>query len=215
MALPFAKVLTTQDDRLAMPTPRPGRRQRSAVTLRAPLARIARRPALAAIVAATCAVAATAQPAASSTAQQWLEAMDAAFANSTTTACSATNTVNRSQQFSFTQSGRDDNAEIGAAAAQPEAGRPGASFARRERRTLGFGVGYRTVTRLATFRVVHKVVDGVERERIVHLNGPPREILRVGDEVTYMLQSGDELLAFGARPRRAPTTACSGAATTK
>ena len=155
-------------------------------------------------MAATCAVAATAQPAASSTAQQWLEAMDAAFRELDYDGVFSYYTVNRSQQFSFTQSGRDDNAEIGAAAAQPEAGRPGASFARRERRTLGFGVGYRTVTRLATFRVVHKVVDGVERERIVHLNGPPREILRVGDEVTYMLQSGDELLAFGGTAPASP-----------
>ena len=57
--------------------------------------------------------------------------------------------------------------------------------------------------------------DGVERERIVHLNGPPREILRVGDEVTYMLQSATNCWPSEARPRRAPTTACSGAATTK
>ena len=54
--------------------------------------------------------------------------------------------------------------------------------------------GYRATTELATFRVVHMVIDDVERERIVHLNGPVREILRTGDEVAYMLRPGDELL---------------------
>ena len=63
-------------------------------------------------------------------------------------------------------------------------------------RTLGFGVAYGSAARLATFRVVHKVVDGVERERIVRLNGPPREILRHGEEVSSVLQPDDELLAL-------------------
>lgn len=59
----------------------------------------------------------------------------------------------------------------------------------------------RTTARLATFRVVHKVVDGVERERIVYLNGPRREILRTGDQVACVLQPGDKLLALeGALP---------------
>ena len=54
--------------------------------------------------------------------------------------------------------------------------------------------GYRATTELATFRVVHMVIDEIERERIVHLNGPVREILRTGDEVAYILRPGDELL---------------------
>ena len=62
------------------------------------------------------------------------------------------------------------------------------------RTTMSVRAGFRTTTTLATFRIVHMVVDGVERERIVHLNGPPREILRTGDEVAYKLQPGDALL---------------------
>lgn len=55
--------------------------------------------------------------------------------------------------------------------------------------------------RLATFRVIHKVVDGVERERIVYLDGPPREIVRTGDQVACVLAPGDKLLALnGALP---------------
>lgn len=64
-----------------------------------------------------------------------------------------------------------------------------------------FGAQSRTTARLATFRVVHKVVDGVERERIVYLNGPRREILRTGNQVACVLQPGDKLLALeGALP---------------
>ena len=59
-------------------------------------------------------------------------------------------------------------------------------------RTFGFGLSFNA--KLATFRIVHKVVDGVERERIVGLDGPHREIVRTGDEIVYVLESGDELL---------------------
>ena len=58
----------------------------------------------------------------------------------------------------------------------------------------GFATRSRTTVRLATFRVVHMVVDGVERERIVYLSGPQREILRTGDQVTCLLRPGDKLL---------------------
>lgn len=105
-------------------------------------------------------------------------------------------TLSRAQQLEFSRS-----REIGGASGQ--GGPDETSFARRETRTLGFGIGYRTIARVATFRVVHKVVDGVERERIVQLDGPPREILRTGDEVSYVLPSGDELLALrGTAPAR-------------
>ncbi|HSG90530.1 MAG TPA: MucB/RseB C-terminal domain-containing protein [Pseudomonadales bacterium] len=50
---------------------------------------------------------------------------------------------------------------------------------------------------LSSLRIVHAVVDGVQRERLVHLNGHPREIIRTGDVVTCILQPGDELLEFG------------------
>jgi sigma-E factor negative regulatory protein RseB len=49
---------------------------------------------------------------------------------------------------------------------------------------------------LATLRIVHLVRDGIEHERLVHLNGSPREILRTGDEVVCLLQPGDRLLEF-------------------
>jgi sigma-E factor negative regulatory protein RseB len=49
---------------------------------------------------------------------------------------------------------------------------------------------------LASLRVVHKLVNGVQRERLVHLNGAPREILRNGDEVECIVMPGDELLAL-------------------
>ena len=47
---------------------------------------------------------------------------------------------------------------------------------------------------LASLRVVHMVVDGVQRERLVHLNGAPREIVRIGEEVACIMLPGDELL---------------------
>ena len=150
------------------------------------------RQALLAIVGATCALAAAAQPAATSTARQWLEAMDEAFRELDYDGVFSYYTVNRTQQFSHA-SRPADGSETGAE--REEA--PLARRERREQRTLSFGEdGYRSMTQLATFRVIHKVVDGVERERIVHRDGPPREILRVGDEVTYVLKSGDELLAL-------------------
>ena len=51
----------------------------------------------------------------------------------------------------------------------------------------------RARVRLATFRVVHMIVDGVERERISYQSGPQREILRTGDQVTCLLRPGDRL----------------------
>lgn len=47
---------------------------------------------------------------------------------------------------------------------------------------------------LATLRVVHLIVDGVQRERLVHLNGAPREIIRTGDDVACIMQPGDKIL---------------------
>jgi sigma-E factor negative regulatory protein RseB len=49
---------------------------------------------------------------------------------------------------------------------------------------------------LVSLRVVHKVVDGVQRERLVHLNGAPREILRHGEEVSCIVKPGDDLIAL-------------------
>lgn len=70
---------------------------------------------------------------------------------------------------------------------------------------------------LSSLRIAHAVVDGEQRERLVHLNGAPREIIRRGDVVTCILEPGDEMLAlsesipagpfarsFGARLTRLP-----------
>lgn len=46
---------------------------------------------------------------------------------------------------------------------------------------------------LSSIRVVHKVVNGEQRERLVHLNGAPREILRHGEEVVCKVMPGDDL----------------------
>ena len=50
---------------------------------------------------------------------------------------------------------------------------------------------------LASLRVVHMVRDGMEHERLVHMNGAPREIVRDGDKVLCILQPGDRLVAMG------------------
>lgn len=47
---------------------------------------------------------------------------------------------------------------------------------------------------LTSLRVVHKVINGQQRERLVHLNGAPREILRDGDEVACIFLPGDRLV---------------------
>lgn len=53
---------------------------------------------------------------------------------------------------------------------------------------------YYTGTDLATLRIVHKVVGGERRERLVHLDGAPREIVRRGDELARILLPGDRHL---------------------
>lgn len=109
--------------------------------------------------------------------EQWLEAMDAAFRDLDYDGVFSYYTANRAQQTVFdTERGLEGNDRA-------------LGFG-------GFGVGYRTAARLATFRVVHKVVDGISHERIVHLNGPPREILRSGEVVSCVLLPGDSLLAL-------------------
>jgi sigma-E factor negative regulatory protein RseB len=51
---------------------------------------------------------------------------------------------------------------------------------------------------LATLRIVHAVVDGVQRERLVHLDGEPREIVRSDDDVLCILQPDDAILKLAA-----------------
>ena len=132
----------------------------------------------AAIGIALAAIASHAAESEGRTPAQWLQGMDVAFRNLDYDGVFSYYTVNRAQQVAVSQRSR----QVGQVDGRE-----------RRERTLGFGVGYRTAARLATFRVVHKVVDGVERERIVHLNGPPREIVRIGEKIHGVLQPGDEL----------------------
>lgn len=46
---------------------------------------------------------------------------------------------------------------------------------------------------MASLRVVHKIVEGVHKERLVHLNGAPREIIRHGEEVVCIVMPGDDI----------------------
>ena len=47
--------------------------------------------------------------------------------------------------------------------------------------------------RMSSLRVLHAVVDGVPHDRLMHLDGTAREIIRVGDALTCVLMPGDEL----------------------
>lgn len=51
---------------------------------------------------------------------------------------------------------------------------------------------------LASLRIVHMVVDGIQHERLIHQNGAPREIVRRGEEVVCILMPGDDLLSLEA-----------------
>ena len=50
---------------------------------------------------------------------------------------------------------------------------------------------------MASLRVVHVAKNDMEHERLVHLNGAPREIVRDGDKVLCIMQPGDRLLSVG------------------
>ena len=122
-----------------------------------------------------------AQSAPSKTAADWLHAMDGAF-----------RALDYDGVFSYYTAERAQLTPIAPPALAPRD------------RTLSFGVGFRTAARLATYRVVHKVIDGVERERIEHLDGPRREVLRIGDRIVCALQPGDELPALASAVPAAP-----------
>jgi len=47
---------------------------------------------------------------------------------------------------------------------------------------------------LASLSIAHAVVDEVRHERLLHLNGMPREVVRTGDKVTWVLHRGDRLI---------------------
>ncbi|MFV2089477.1 MAG: MucB/RseB C-terminal domain-containing protein, partial [Pseudomonadales bacterium] len=54
--------------------------------------------------------------------------------------------------------------------------------------------GYFSGSQYTTMRIVHMVIDGKQRERLIHLDGAPREIVRSGEEVVCILLPVDELL---------------------
>lgn len=134
------------------------------------------------VVLAATALAAHAQPGVDvehRTATEWLHAMDGAF-----------RTLDYDGVFSYYAASH--SAQVGLV--EEQGPRPG-------QLTRTLRTGSRTTAKLATFRIVHVVIDGIERERIVHLNGPRREILRTGEEVAYLLTPGDALLDLeGATP---------------
>ncbi len=55
---------------------------------------------------------------------------------------------------------------------------------------------YFSGSELASLRIVHMMVDGVQQERLIHQNGAPREIVRRGEEVVCILMPGDDLLSL-------------------
>lgn len=63
-----------------------------------------------------------------------------------------------------------------------------------ERHNYDGSFTYFTGADLSSLRVVHMVIDGVQRERLVHLNGAPREIVRHGEDVSCIVMPGDDLL---------------------
>ena len=129
------------------------------------------RPAAAWLLAACAAHAGSAELGAEASPTEWLEAMDSAL---------------RSLDYdgTFTYYAANQAQRVAVQRTTPSA-------------TLSFSAGFRSNASLSTFRIVHKVVDGVERERVEHLNSPwSREMLRTGHEVTSILQPDDDLLAL-------------------
>lgn len=55
---------------------------------------------------------------------------------------------------------------------------------------------YEFGSHMDTLRIVHAVRDGVEKERLIYLNGSPREIVRDGHELTC-IHPGDQIMRLG------------------
>jgi sigma-E factor negative regulatory protein RseB len=55
---------------------------------------------------------------------------------------------------------------------------------------------YFSGSELESLRIVHMMLDGEPHERLIHQNGPPREIVRRGEEVVCILMPGDDLVAL-------------------
>lgn len=129
--------------------------------------------------AAVAGAAAAAEPTAAKTPSEWLHAMDSAFRN-----------LNYDGQFSYYIASHSH-----------------VSIQRRQGdRSFSVRMNVSRDDKVATFRIVHMVVDGVERERIAYLGGPRREILRTGRQVSYLLPLDEKFLAAeDAVPTTSPT----------
>jgi len=60
---------------------------------------------------------------------------------------------------------------------------------------------YQRGTQLDAMRIVHKYADGVERERLVSLSGPEREVIRDGQRVTCLFADDREVMVEKTQPR--------------
>ena len=65
---------------------------------------------------------------------------------------------------------------------------------------------YYTGRDMAALRVVHMVIDGERRERLVYLNGPHREIIRSGDNAVSILSPDDAFLELAGSMSSGPLT---------
>lgn len=55
---------------------------------------------------------------------------------------------------------------------------------------------------MQTMRIVHSSRDGTERERLLSLSGPPREVIRNNDKVTCILPDDNEVVEESTGPAR-------------
>lgn len=46
---------------------------------------------------------------------------------------------------------------------------------------------------VSSLRIMHTIINGVPHERLIHLDGSPREIVRIGSRIVAVLSPGDEL----------------------
>ncbi|MEE4361287.1 MAG: MucB/RseB C-terminal domain-containing protein [Pseudomonadales bacterium] len=59
---------------------------------------------------------------------------------------------------------------------------------------------------LSSLSIRHAILDGVARERLTHLDGPPRELIRTGDDLLCVMRRGDPLAELGRQVPTGPIT---------
>ncbi|MGR9089930.1 MAG: MucB/RseB C-terminal domain-containing protein [Gammaproteobacteria bacterium] len=60
---------------------------------------------------------------------------------------------------------------------------------------------YQRGAQIDTMRIVHRYDDGVERERLISLSGPEREVIRDGERVTCLFADDREAMVEKSEPR--------------